>query len=278
MVSEFYRRQYLEAMGLPMWEARYQLPHALPTPVCDWPEKPAVAPQPGTRGMAALRDAAAPVSESAAAITPPDSATAESVVSARALLDDIRTSTDSSPASAGKPAAAQEVESSAADPVVDTVPQEVRFTWAVAALEGRWLVVVPGRALGTEAQALLKALLVACRITPGHWPVFEQLGWPMIEGLPSPAPLDEAREGVKAFLSGRRGRGWVPERVMVFGQDEQVASVLKIEDGESHLLGLPVWQGPALEDMLGEWTQKRRLWPRLAEWHTWWHGEAFGAA
>ena len=194
------------------------------------------------------------------------------------MLDDIRTSTDSSPAPSMVPSVDAQEAVSASSVSIEVEPQEVRFTWAVAALDGRWLIVCPGRALGTEAQALLRALLGACRITPGHWPVFEQLDWPMIEGLPSPAPLDEAREGVKAFLSGREGRGWVPERVMVFGQDEQAAAVLNIDDGKSHLLGLPVWQGPALEDVLGEWTQKRRLWSQLAEWHIWWHGEAAGAA
>ncbi len=87
------------------------------------------------------------------------------------------------------------------------------------------------------------------------------------------APLDEARQGLGAFLAGRARRGWAPERLLVFGEDATLTRVLAIEGERSTTLGLPAWQGPALDALAGSAEAKRDLWPRLAGWRDAWQGD-----
>nr|WP_145924117.1 hypothetical protein [Halomonas elongata] len=68
MTTEPHRLQYLEAMGLTAWVARYRLPNARPTEACEWEPEPAGeagSRAPGERLHALLDDAAEASSTSA---------------------------------------------------------------------------------------------------------------------------------------------------------------------------------------------------------------------
>ncbi|MDN3521309.1 hypothetical protein [Halomonas ramblicola] len=266
MTSEPQRLQYLEAMGLTAWVARYALPNARPTEACDWapPETPAAEP-PGERLHALLDEAA-----KAPAPRPAESAQErverpQRPGKARALLGEV-------PTEEGAP--------TATPPAEPEAPREaLRFAFQVACLEGRWLLLLPGRqAPGRSELALLGNLLRAAGI-PAGVPGFEAFRWPLEEGLPVTAPLEEAREGLQAFVAGAHRRGWAPERLLVFGGDEVLERVLTLEAGQCPLLGLPAWQGPALGELAGSAEAKRALLPRLDEWRRAWQattGEAEG--
>ncbi len=59
MTPEVTRRHYLDAMGITGWAARYQLPNALPTEVCEWDDTPEAATPPRERLQALLDDGSA---------------------------------------------------------------------------------------------------------------------------------------------------------------------------------------------------------------------------
>lgn len=272
MINEPQRLQYLEAMGLTAWTARYRLPGAAETLACDWPEEaPVPAQAPRARLQALLQEPAAPPREPAEA-TPKASTqaspeTAAGPGRAKALLGEAPQAPVATPpeAHSARPAA----------PVASTVaPQQaLRFSVQLMALEGRWLVLLP-EAPDAIQQRLLNNLGRAAGL-PLAAPALQRFDWPLMEGLPVEAPLEEAREGLKAFIAGR---GWHPERLLVFGLSPELGRVLAIDDQRSEGLALPAWQGPSLAELAGDGEAKRVLWPRLRALGRDWAGESGGDA
>lgn len=266
MTPEPQRLQYLEAMGLTAWVSRYRLPNALPTPECEWapPEREAAPPTPPGERLHALLDEAAQ-----AQVAPPREAPAEPEPpqrppagpgKARALLGDMVPAAEAESAP----------EAVAARPV-QRAGEALRFTLQVACLDGRWLILLPQEAApGAIEVRLLRHLLQAAGVVPEQMPAFEAFRWPQVEGLPVEAPVEEAREGLQAFLAGRRRRGWVPERLLVFGNDAVLDELLALGDAHCPLLAMPAWQGPALGELAGSAEAKRALWPRMAGWRQAW--------
>nr|WP_267956515.1 hypothetical protein [Halomonas sp. MCCC 1A17488] len=248
-------------MGLTAWVARYRLPHARPTEACAWelPERPAATP-PAERLHALLDEA-----DAAARQAPPGPPAAEpprasSPNRARQLLGIASADEEAGPAA-----------SEAAAPEAAKPGQEpLRFTLQVACLAGRWLVTVPGEAPPGDQGQLLGNLLQAAGIAAEPSLVFETFRWPPMENLPVEAPLEEAREGLQAFIEGTRRRGWALERILVFGRDEALDRLLGPQQGAFELLGLPAWQGPALGELAQSAAAKRELWPTLLEWRRAW--------
>ncbi|MDT8895101.1 hypothetical protein RSO41_10575 [Halomonas sp. I1] len=266
MTSEPHRLQYLEAMGLTAWVARYRLPNARPSEACEW-DLPAEADTrsraPGERLHALLEDAA----EASPAEPPARESTARPPAGpgkARALLGGLVPEENAAPA---EPAPAPSVTAKAEQPVAEAL----RFTWQVTCLDGRWLLVLPRDAGPSDVEyRLLGNMLRAAGVVPVRAPSFETFRWPQLEGLSVEAPLEEAREGLRAFLTGRRQRGWVPERLLVFGDDAVLSDLLELDEGYSGLLAMPVWQGPELKDLADGAEAKRALWPRLQGWQRDW--------
>ncbi|WP_168014036.1 hypothetical protein [Halomonas salinarum] len=153
--------------------------------------------------------------------------------------------------------------------------EALRFSLQVAALEGRWLLVLPSASPpGEMPRRLLANLLRAAGIRPAEMPAFQHFRWPMMDELPVSAPLEEARDGLRAFIDGRRRQGWQPERLLVFGEDTTLSRVLAIEDGICPLLDIPAWQGPSLEVLAADAAAKRDLWPSLRHWGEAWQSGA----
>lgn len=266
VTTEPQRLQYLEAMGLTAWVARYQLPHARPTEACAWelPERPSDSP-PAERLHALLDEAESgarqPVPPPAA--EPPRAPTPRR---ARHLLDIAPADEDAD----AKPHAAQ---GQAAPEEAKPAQEPLRFTLQVTCLAGRWLVVVPGESAPDASQVqLLSNLLQAAGL--GQPLAFHTFRWPPMESLPVEAPLDEAREGLQAFIEGTHRRGWALERILVFGRDETLDRLLGTQQGVFELMGLPGWQGPALAALAQSAAAKRELWPTLLAWRRAWseHG------
>ncbi|MBY6030279.1 hypothetical protein KUV41_13030 [Halomonas sp. DP8Y7-1] len=291
MTPEPTRLAYLDAMGLTAWVARYQFPNARETEVCDWPElEPQQPPETGARGLHALLDevpaarsheaaqdssvAVAAASTAQAPSPEPSQPAAPVARKARALLGDMVPDDE---ATSAIPALDSEEEG-----VEDAEP--LRFVCQVACLDGRWLLLVAQQApLGVEHQRLLFNILHCSGVTAEQRPVFETLTWPLAEGLPVRRPLEEARQGLKAFVAGRARRGWAPERVLVFGHEDALMQVLGEagqaagaeptaagEPGHSSTLALPQWSGPGLDELLTSATAKRRLWVSSADWQALW--------
>ncbi|QOR37490.1 hypothetical protein HNO52_02385 [Billgrantia diversa] len=262
MTTEPQRLQYLEAMGLTAWVARYQLPHARPTEACEWelPERPAASP-PAERLHALLDEADSAARQAPSGPPPAEPPRSTPPRRARQMLG-------ISPSSEEAPPTADETVS----PAEAKPPQQpLRFVLQVACLSGRWLVIVPQVApLDANQVQLLTNLLKAAVIVIEQPPAFEAYRWPPMENLPVEAPLEEAREGLQAFVEGTRRRGWSPERVLVFGRDDTLERLLDIREGRVELLGLPGWQGPALAELAQSAAAKRELWPTLLEWRRAW--------
>ncbi|ALM51297.1 hypothetical protein BJB45_01000 [Halomonas huangheensis] len=272
-------------MGLTSWESRYQLPNALQTSVCDWPElesPESARPRAGAENLHALLE------DAAQAVPPPqvepssqpsshgDAAPAEPAVQvgrgqrkARALLGDIAPEEPSERGGevADPDSALQEVASEASEPL--------RFDCQVCCLDGRWLLLMAQpQPLDAVGQRLLLNILRAAGVQVEQSPSFESLRWPLEEGLPVHQPRAEARQGLKAFVAGRRRRGWEPERLLIFGDDEALQTVVDVDDnGHSQTLEMPVWQGPGLLELLSGSGAKRALWPHAVEWRRQWLGE-----
>lgn len=290
MVTERARRQYLEAMGIHLWVARHPLPNALASSLPEVEEVASSreAPLDHHQRLHALidefdRPEATPEPATPALEGTPHEST-RPVRSIKALLD---TKTDrdqqnDAPVSApavlssapileeDSPAVASEV----AAPVARLPHEALRFSLQVAALDGRWLVLLMrDDALTAQEETLLNAIFRAGGVEPSAPLSCQRFGWPMMEGLPVDDALDEARQGVKAFLAGRRARGWNPERLLLFGQLSVLEEVLDVQDGRSRVLGLPLWQGPALES-LDEASARRALWAAMGDWRRWWQVDA----
>lgn len=264
MTPEPQRLQYLEAMGLTAWVSRYRLPNALPTTACEWEVAPPATEArraPGERLHALLDEAAeAQVAVSRSPPVEPEPRHRPSAGRARALLGDL--------VPADAPEAAMEARPSGTE---RQQGEALRFTLQVACLDGRWLVLLPGQAPpDSVALRLLRHLLQAAGVVPEQMPTFEAFRWPQVEGLPVDAPLEEAREGLQAFLAGRQRRGWVPERLLVFGEDATVDELLTLAEGYCPLLALPAWQGPSLGELADSAEAKRALWPRMVGWRDAW--------
>ncbi|WP_111412844.1 hypothetical protein [Billgrantia lactosivorans] len=260
MTTEPQRLQYLEAMGLTAWVARYRLPHARPTEACEWelPERPAASP-PAERLHALLDEADAAARQpppTPSAVEPPRGASPKR---ARQLLGIAPDS--EAPTSGG-----------GTTPAPSSPAQEpLRFTLQVTSLAGRWLVIVPRSAAPEAAEAqLLGNLLQAAGIGIETPLTFETFRWPPMDNLPVEAPLEEAREGLQAFLEGTRRRGWALERILVFGQEATLDRLLDATQGDFELMGLAGWQGPALGELAQSAAAKRELWPTLLAWRRAW--------
>ena len=264
MTSEPQRLQYLEAMGVTAWVARYRLPNARPTRVCEWPitERPQEAKPPAERLYALLDEAEA---------TPQRPDTIDVKLPVRGTTP--RRARQLLGLAGEKEAhdADQVVEPSA--PITSQPPAKaLRFTLQIACLAQRWLIVLPGES-GPQVveQRLLSQLLRAAGIESGEPLVFEAFRWPLIEGQPTERPLDEAREGLRAFVDGTRRRGWAPERLLLFGTSNTLESLNLTESGTGWM-GLPVWRGPALTELAHSAEAKRALWPVLLKWRQEWQG------
>lgn len=285
MTTEPQRSQYLDAMGFTAWVSRYRLPNAAPTQACEWLEPDVVPTQPPVQRLHALLDS----TEHA----PPSSTTRETASTSPAPASALpeRQGTGQSKRARGLLAAegiAAEPDASDAAVVSDSTPiaepgvasapaASLRFTLQIAALDGRWLILLPSpREPDTTMQRLLANLLQAARIMPCAAPVFQTFRWPMMEGQPVEAPLEEARDGLRAFVAGRRRRGWSPERLLIFGQDETLKPILDVDDGHCRLLGIPGWQGPSLQELTQSAAAKRELWLHLCQWQDAWHRAADG--
>lgn len=263
MTTEPQRLQYLEAMGLTAWVARYALPNARPTPACDWelPEAPPTE-APGERLHALLDEAReVPPSPRPAEPEPPRAARPPRPGMARALLGE---------APVEEAAAAPKAAEAEASP-----PREaLRFAFQVACLEGRWLLILAGeRAPGPVELKLLANLLRAAGIA-APLPVFQSFRWPLQAGLPVHEPREEARDGLRAFVEGARRRGWMPERLLLFGREPVLDEVLGLEGERCPLLELPAWQGPALDELAESAEAKRALLAPLLSWGEAWRDAA----
>ncbi|WP_282039830.1 hypothetical protein [Halomonas alimentaria] len=266
MTSEPQRLQYLEAMGLTAWVSRYVLPNARSTPACDW-ELPEAAPEAdhGERLHALLEEAReqpaaprpeAPTQERAARPPRPGKARA-------ALLGD-------NPPSTEPDSGAEET----AELAAQAPGEALRFAFQVACLEGRWLLVLPGEQAPGRPQLMLLANLLRAAGIDSPLPVFQDFRWPLQEGLPVHEPLEEAREGLKAFIAGASRRGWAPCRLLMFGQDDILGRVLSLEGGHCPLFDLPAWQSPSLSELSASADAKRALLPQLLELGAAWRDAA----
>lgn len=265
MTTEPQRLQYLEAMGLTAWVARYALPNARPTPACDWE-----LPEP-----------------------PPEEAPGERL---HALLDEAREAAPSRPAEAESPRAPRPpragmarallgeapAEEAAATPAAEAEPQvpgeALRFAFQVACLEGRWLLILAGERAPAPVELKLLANLLRAAGIAAPLPVFQPFRWPLQAGLPVNEPLEEAREGLQAFIDGARRRGWVPERLLLFGREPVLDEVLGLEGERCPLLTLPAWRGPVLAELAESAEAKRALLPRLLSLGEAWREAAEGAS
>ena len=252
-------------MGVTAWVARYRLPNARPTAVCEWPlsAPPQEAQPPAERLYALLDEAeAAPQRPATPEVKLPGRGAAPR--RARQLLG----------------LAAEEETHDVAQVVEQSAPtasqplaKPLRFTLQIACLAQRWLIVLPGESEPAAVeQRLLAQLFRAADIASREPFVFEGFRWPLIEGQPTEAPLDEAREGLRAFIDGTRRRGWAPERLLLFGTSDAVESLSLTEAGTDGV-GLPVWQGPALTELAYSAEAKRALWPTLLKWRQEWQGD-----
>lgn len=284
MTSEPHRLQYLDAMGLTAWVSKYQLPNALPSEVCDWPElerrekgAPAadsVAPRERFQALLASEDASSPAAASdagASQATPPvRTAPGEH---ARALLEGLTPggveAGQPGQASSGAVSASRDQQSHQAEPRAEQAHWEFRLQ--VGCVAGRWLVIVPSdHALSDLQSRLLGNLFAAAGVVLDQPPGLEAYRWPPFQGgyleVASHDPAQEARDGLSAFVSGRQRMGWHPRQLLVFGMNDRLRQLLAIESEHSAALDLPVWVGPELQALSVSAEEKRALWPRLAGW------------
>nr|WP_255774869.1 hypothetical protein [Halomonas alkalisoli] len=255
-------------MGLTAWVARYRLPNARPSEACEWEAPAPPAPvAPAERLHALLEEAEPPPARQPASVPPPPTPRAVQPGRARQMLG----------GGAGEAGSGLEADIEAAGPhreaPVNQAP--LRFSLQVACLDDRWLLLIPGGEPPTDVHLnLLANLLRAVGISLSRPPRFQGFRWPPVEGLPAEAPLEEAREGVQAFIAGAGRHGWAPERVLLFGSDETLDRVLDLAGEHCELLDLPGWQGPGLEALANSAQAKRALWPSLVAWREAWRSNS----
>ncbi|WGI25898.1 hypothetical protein QEN58_02275 [Halomonas alkaliantarctica] len=283
MNQEVTRRHYLDAMGITAWAAKYQLPNALPTEACEWEDSAPAPTPPRERLQALLDDAPAPRRQTSKPQAPElqssdPQASGETIASpsaVRALLGQDKQRQDKpghkKPALASPDASTPGVEAAPSTPA-----KPLKFELSCVCLEGRWMVLQAGKMSPLEQQ-LLANLLQAAGIQRGALPEASHFIWPqMANAFAVEDPLDEAREGLAAFIAGSASRrGWQLERLLWWGElkvepdtnsgDEQAPldRILNVAEGQSQTLSLPLWQGPPLESLLDGSQSKRDLWPAL---------------
>ena len=266
MTPEVTRRHYLDAMGITAWASRYQLPNALPTEACEWDDTPPEITPPRERLQALLDDAPAARGEPAQQPQEAEQATSEASPSAvRALLAQPAPAEPVTKAAVEKPAEP----TPSASPAAPAKP--LHFTLSCVCIGNRWLSLHSGE-LTPQAQRLLGNILHASGINLDTPPDITLFSWPpMANAFAAQEPLEEAREGLAAFIAGSAGRKqWALERVLWWGGQHDPGTtdtlrVLDIQDVRSQTLALPVWQGPTLESLLQSGAAKRDLWPSLNE-------------
>ncbi|MBZ5487007.1 hypothetical protein HW452_05655 [Halomonas aquamarina] len=271
MTPEVARRHYLDAMGITGWAARYQLPNARPTEACEWDEAPPAATPPRERLQALLDDTPAPRAEPAPPLQAESPAKA-APATVRALLGQ---PVPSAPA----PLETQPPTEPVANPSPAAPAAPLHFTLSCVCIGNRWLSLHPGE-LTPQAQRLLGNLLFAAgieqnvaEVTLFKWP-------PMANAFAVDEPLEEAREGLSAFIAGSASRKqWTLERVLWWAEaeDESLADmqrVLNVQGAHSQTLALPLWQGPTLERLLQSGKAKRALWPMLNALAQQWQADA----
>ncbi|HSP31948.1 MAG TPA: hypothetical protein VLO13_08085, partial [Halomonas sp.] len=210
MTQEVIRRHYLEAMGITAWASKYQLPNALPTEACEWEDSPPDVTPPRARLQALLDDAPAPRRASPEARKP--DATIASPSAVRALLVKEAQGSDKQ-GSAKHDQADQIITPPDAAPVVETAPAKsakpLKFALSCLCIDNRWLVMQAGE-MSAQEQQLLANLLHAAGIHQGSLFEVTHFTWPqMVNAFAVEDPLDEAREGLAAFIAGRVSRqGW----------------------------------------------------------------------
>ncbi|MGS2742636.1 hypothetical protein ACU6TU_03445 [Halomonas sp. LS-001] len=283
MNAEVIRRQYLDAMGIATWASRYQLPNALETPACDWEDAKPESSTPSQRLHALLDDAQqveakrqAPQPSDPVAAPPSPTAASESS-SPQALRSLLGEKTVETPAPKASTSASSDLapspplpENNAATEVAaePAKRESVVFTLSCCCIEGRWLSLLPGQP-GSVEKTLLDNML---RVITGRKPALSDtftFRWPPLANGPMPDnPLEEACDGVHAFLNGAaRRNGWQLERVLWWGnaQESPFDVLLNIHDGHSQTLDMPVWQGAALEALSQSADAKRALLPALLD-------------
>ena len=269
MTPEVARRYYLDAMGITAWASRYQLPNALPTEACEWDDTPPEKTPPRDRLQAVLDDAPPPRKEAKPAELSTPSPEA-SPLSVRALLGQAPP--------VAEPPVKKEAVSPAPKPTPATSAKPLRFALSCMCIGQRWLSLHPGNITPKEQQ-LLSNILQAASIQQGELPSIMLFEWPpMANAFEVAEPLEEAREGLSAFIAGSASRkGWKLERVLWWGEHEtphadEVLQVLNVQQTHSQTLALPIWQGPSLAGLIQSPQAKRELWPALnvlgQEWQT----------
>lgn len=268
--------QYLEAMGITAWTARYRMPNAAHTPECEWPEvAPAPATQPPAQRLHALLDESPAPTVFSNPVTPPAApkpsaspGRMQALLDAAAVEKNASSNTGlSTPVQSPEPIALSTP--TAPSSTVSAAPQALRFTLQVAALADRWLVVLVQAKPPTPAERRLLSALWAAAGIHSDVGAFIDFQWPMIEGLSVESPVIEAQQGINAFLDGRARAGLNVQQLVLFGADQHddtaaLRQVLDTNDaGQSELLSLPVWQGPALSELMASAELKAALWPAL---------------
>jgi hypothetical protein len=252
-------------MGITAWACRYQLPNARPTEACEWDDTPAATTPPRERLQALLDDAPSPPPKPADPPPVADDLPA-SPSAVRALLDDREKAK-------GKPEETPAASPSDGAPATSPHPAPAKpltFHMSCVCIGGRWLSLHAGD-LSADAQRLLANICQAAGLADGTLPEVTRFKWPpMANAFASDDPLEEAREGVTAFINGAASRRhWQLEKILWWGADaadpdgESLSKVLDVEADRSRTLGLPVWQAPALATLLESATAKRALWPEL---------------
>lgn len=270
MNQEVIRRHYLEAMGITAWASKYQLPNALPTQACEWEESTPAPTPPRERLQALLDDAPAPRRKA-----PDSQALGEAIASpsaVRALLLNDKPASEKQDQLKQRQAKQVDAQSDMAEPIADAAPatpaKPLEFSLSCLCLDGRWLVLQAGKMSALEQQ-LLTNLLQAAGIQQGALPEVTHFTWPqMTNAFAVEDPLDEAREGLAAFIAGQVSRqGWQLERLLWWSElgaeQAPLDRILNVSDAHSRTLSLPVWQGPALASLLEGTTSKPDLWPAL---------------
>ena len=280
MTQEVIRRHYLEAMGITAWASKYQLPNALPTEACEWEDSPADVTPPRAKLQALLDDAPAPRRTSAEARKPDETIASPSAV--RALLIKDRLGSEKQglekqslekqgleKQSLEKQGQVDQVNPPSDIPVVEAAAAKpLKFALSCLCVEGRWLVMQAGEMAAQEQQLLVNLLQVA-GIQQGALPEITYFTWPqMVNAFAVEDPLDEAREGLAAFIAGRISRqGWQLEKLLWWGElgaeQAPLDRILNVVEAHSQTLSLPVWHGPSLVSLLEGTSSKRELWPAL---------------
>lgn len=281
MNAEVIRRQYLDAMGISTWASRYQLPHALETPACDWEDTRPERSTPSQRLHALLDDAQqaeakrqVPQPSEAAASSPAATSESLSPQALRSLLGDKAAET---PVPKGSIPPSSDLASSPPLPDENTITEAATelakheslvFTLSCCCIEEHWLILLPGQPESVEKKLLDNML----HVIAGRKPVLSDtftFRWPPLANGPLPDnPLEEARDGIHAFLSGAaRRNGWQLEHVLWWGraQESPFDDLLNIHNGHSQTLDMPVWQGDALPVLCQDTHAKRTLLPALLE-------------